>query len=309
MDYRKNTLGTLTHNQVAFYQSEGYLVLPNLLEKNDIAPAVDALSRKVSTIAEKLFAEGLISDKLEGWPFETRIAGLFSNLTDEHFLKYGLGWREREPGYFKLMSHPKILDAVESLIGGEIYSNPIFNVRPKVPKVAAGEVPWHQDKSYWPGSDSNPVITVWIPFVDADQENGCLHILPRTHRKELLPFHREKETGANYTKIDKEQMSEDGVVALPLSAGGAIFFNDRCIHMSTANRSNHVRWSMDIRYQPADQDKMLDKGAGFLARSRKHPHLVATLDDWLEGKTEHEPPVGFLSALKNHPIVQNLFKL
>ena len=51
---------------------------------------------------------------------------------------------------YDLMSNPKILDAVESLIGGEIFANPVYNVRPKVPHVAAGAVPWHQDKSYWP---------------------------------------------------------------------------------------------------------------------------------------------------------------
>ncbi len=116
------------------------------------------------------------------------------------------------------MSNRKILDAVESLIGGEIFSNPVYNTRPKVPKVSAGAVPWHQDRSYWP----------------------------------------------------------------------AILFNDRCIHMSTPNLSNGVRWSCDLRYQPIDQDPMIEHGAGFLARSRKFPQRVAQLDDWLASRPEHD---------------------
>ncbi len=74
---------------------------------------------------------------------------------------------------------------------------------------------------------------------------------------------------------------------IPVKAGGAVLFNDRCIHMSTANRSDSVRWSVDLRYQPTDQDPMRRHGAGFLARSREHPERVATLQDWLAERLEH----------------------
>ena len=279
--------GSLTREQVAFYNTEGYLALPHLLNEADLAPAVAAMEWKVSFIADDLLANGLISDKLADWPFKTRLAGLFANLTDQHFLKYDRSWRDRLPGYYHLIMNPKILDAVESLIGGELFSNPVYNVRPKVPKVAAGQVPWHQDKSYWPDANANPVITVWIPFVDANLENGCLHLMPRTHTKRVLSWHREQYTGTQYTEIDADHVRGGQVLPLPLEAGGAILFNDRLIHMSTANNSDHVRWSVDLRYQPTDQDPMVQKGIGFLARSRLHPERVATLEDWLAERPEH----------------------
>lgn len=78
-------------------------------------------------------------------------------------------------------------------------------------------------------------------------------------------------------------------VPLPVDAGTAILFNDRCVHCSTPNNSDHVRWSVELRYQPTDQDPMPQHGAGFLARSRQHPDRVATLDDWLRERPEHEP--------------------
>jgi phytanoyl-CoA hydroxylase len=53
------------------------------------------------------------------------------------------------------------------------------------------------------------------------------------------------------------------------------------------NHSDHVRWSVDLRYQPTDQDPMAHKGIGFLARSRLHPERVATLVDWLAQRPEH----------------------
>lgn len=281
--------GSLTDEQVAFYHREGYLALPHLLDEQDMAPAREAMMQKVDMIADELLQDGLIADPLRNEPFKMRLARLFDGKTDKDFLKYGRSWRDRIPGYFVLMSNPKIIDAVESLIGPELFSNPVYNVRPKVPKVAAGAVPWHQDKSYWPDANSNPVITVWIPLVDSTHENGCLHIWPRTHTKRVLSYHPDQHTGTSYTEIDEEHLAnaQREAVALPLKAGGAIFFNDRCVHMSTPNNSNHVRWSVDLRYQPTDQDRMPQHGAGFLCRSRQHPERVATLEDWMANRAEH----------------------
>jgi ectoine hydroxylase-related dioxygenase (phytanoyl-CoA dioxygenase family) len=248
------------------------------------------MEEKVSEIADDLFAAGLVRDRRGDAPFETRLAELFDGLTDADFLKYGRSWRDRRPGYYRLMTNPKILDAVESLIGGEIFANPVYNVRPKVPRVAAGAVPWHQDKSYWPDANANPVITVWIPLVRSDLENGCLHVWPRTHRQRLLSHHAEQVTGTGYTEVDEERIRKlkREAVPVPMEAGGALLFNDRCIHMSTPNLSgNRVRWSVDLRYQPTDQDPMPQHGAGFLVRSRSHPEREATLEDWLAGRPEH----------------------
>jgi hypothetical protein len=47
---------------------------------------------------------------------------------------------------------------------------------------------------------------------------------------------------------------------------------------------------VDLRYQPTSQDPMVTHGAGFLARSRKHPDRVATLEDWLARRSEHGQP-------------------
>ncbi|BBH20716.1 SnoK protein [Paenibacillus baekrokdamisoli] len=280
--------GSLSKEQIDFYKEEGYIVLPNLLNESDIAGVKEAMNQKVSQIAEELMKSSLIEDKLEDRPFKYRLAELFADLQADDFLKYGRSWRDRLPGYYDLMSNAKIIDAVESLIGGEIFSNPVYNVRPKIPKVAAGAVPWHQDKSYWPDANANPVITVWIPLVDANEVNGCLCIKPKTHRKRLLKWHQETTTGTGYTALSEKQLGKTETVVLPVSAGSAILFNDRCLHMSTPNNSDEVRWSVDLRYQPTDQDPMAAHGAGFLARSYNHPERVATLEDWLAERPEHE---------------------
>jgi phytanoyl-CoA hydroxylase len=281
-------LGSLTEEQIKFYDREGYIVLPDLLSDDDLMSAQQAMKEKVEEIATELFNQNLIRDKYASEPFEIRLARLFEDLDDAAFLKFGRSWRERRPGYFDLMANPKILDAVESLIGPEIFANPVYNTRPKVPRVAAGAVPWHQDKSYWPDANSNPVITVWLAMVEADLVNGCLHVWPRTHRTRVQPHHIEMLTKTGYTEADTSGLERRAAVPLPVSRGTAILFNDRCVHMSTPNNSNNVRWSVDLRYQPTDQDPMPQHGAGFLARSKKYPARVATLDDWLAEKPEHD---------------------
>jgi len=222
-------------------------------------------------------------------PFPNRLAELFTGLTAEDFLKYGRSWRDRIPGYFILMSNSKILDAVQSLIGPELFANPVYNVRPKVPKVAAGAVPWHQDKSYWPDANSNPVITVWIPLVDATPINGCLHVIPGTHTQRVIKHEAETYSGTGYLGLRDDVAKGKKVVILPVKAGSPILFNDRLLHMSTPNNSDHVRWSVDLRYQPTDQDPMPQHGVGFLARSRQHPEHIAALADWLANQPEHRP--------------------
>jgi len=282
---------SLTVEQKAFYEREGYLVLENLLSDEELAPAREAMTQKVDQIAAELLKDGKISDPLVSEPFKYRLAKLFAGLTDADFLKYGRSWRDRLAGYFILMSNPKILDAVESLIGPEIFSNPVYNVRPKVPKVAAGAVPWHQDKSYWPDANSNPVITVWIPLIDSTHENGCLHLIPGTHRQRVIDYHKETYSGTGFLETNLEIVQREAkkrpILALPMTAGSALLFNDRLLHSSTPNNSDHVRWSVDLRYQPTDQDPMPQYGAGFLARSRVHPEKVATVEDWLANRPEH----------------------
>lgn len=280
----------MTTAQIEEYDLKGYIVLENLLSDDDMQPVREAMTQKASLIADELFAAGLISDKLEDASFKTRLARLFEGKSDADFLRFGRSWRDRFPGYYHLMCNRKILDAVESLIGPELFSNPVYNVRPKVPGVAAGAVPWHQDKSYWPDANANPVITVWIPLVDSTHENGCLHVIPGTHKRKVVAHGTDTYTGTGYTELPAGYIEtrKKEIVALPMPAGSAVLFNDRLVHSSTPNKSTHVRWSVDLRYQPTDQDRMPQHGTGFLVRSRLHPERVASLEDWLQERTEHK---------------------
>jgi ectoine hydroxylase-related dioxygenase (phytanoyl-CoA dioxygenase family) len=105
----------------------------------------------------------------------------------------------------------------------------------------------------------------------------------------LLTFGAETYSGTGYLEVEDRHMNQTlkrRVLPLPVKAGTAVLFNDRLIHSSTPNNSDHVRWSVDLRYQPTNQDPMPQYGAGFLARSHLYPERVATLEDWLAERPE-----------------------
>ena len=67
------------------------------------------------------------------------------------------------------------MNIAEQLVGEEIIASSVYRLRPKIPNYGYGEVPWHQDSGYFePYCDKDLVVTVWLPLVDADVENGCM---------------------------------------------------------------------------------------------------------------------------------------
>ena len=53
------------------------------------------------------------------------------------------------PGFFALITNPKLLDVAESLCGEELIASSVYRLRPKIPNYNYGAVPWHQDSAYF----------------------------------------------------------------------------------------------------------------------------------------------------------------
>src|SRR5690242_4465269 len=85
---------------------------------------------------------------------------------------------------YRIVSHPKVLDAVESILGPDLL---VWGTRwfSKMP----GEktyVSWHQDATYW-GLHPPNVTTAWVALSASGPENGCMRVVPETHKGALLP--------------------------------------------------------------------------------------------------------------------------
>ena len=191
------------------------------------------------------------------------------------------------PAVFDVLTSSPLLDAVESIIGPEIYSNPTQHVRLKPPEaltpvnhetggIQLGATPWHQDSgTVTEEADDTEILTVWFPIWDADEEAGCLHLVPRSHSEGLLQ-HCPGGTATSppgLLHIPGELFRIGHALPMPMRRGSVLFMHRLTCHGSLPNRGNRIRWSMDLRYNPIGQHTGRAAFPGFVARSREHPEM------------------------------------
>src|SRR5687768_512843 len=235
-------------DQKAEFHGEGYLVVENLFEPEDLQPVRDEINRAIDRHAARQIKEDALSQTYATESFETRLTRITAE-TDQVYKAIAHG-RLHGKGVFKLLTNPALLDLVESLVGPEIIASSVYRLRPKVPGWPDGVVPWHQDSGYFePYCDKELVLTVWIPLVDATPERGCLQVLPRAHTTDV--FRHRRIPGGGYLEIPEDELPAGSVVTVPVPVGGALLLTNKTPHRSTDNVTNVIRWSADVRYQSA----------------------------------------------------------
>lgn len=267
---------SLTAEQVRKFREEGVLVAEGILRDSDLAPLIDDYEAWIDRRARELKAAGKIEDLCEGEPFDRRIACLYAQSPE---INSGLDLMEaRLPGAFRFMRTPRLLDAVESLVGPEITCSPIQHIRAKPPASMSGEgagffnVPWHQDAGVtWEEAEQSDIITCWMPLVDATIENGCMEVMPGAWKRGYLEHQAE-----GGTTIRPDLLPDIPPRPVPVRKGGVIFMHRHMPHRSLPNRSDHVRWSVDLRYQPTGTPTGRPFHPEFIARSRKDPESELT---------------------------------
>lgn len=148
----------------------------------------------------------------------------------------------------RLVGDERLLDVAEQFIGPDIalfashyISKPPFDGQP---------VLWHQDGCYWP-LEPMEVVTLWLAVDDATPENGCMRVIPGTHRMQLQEL-KPREDVANVlnSEIDPARVDETHAVDVILKAGDVSVHHPNIIHGSNANTSPHRRCGLTIRYIP-----------------------------------------------------------
>lgn len=156
-----------------------------------------------------------------------------------------------------IVTHPVILDHVQDIIGPDIvaWGTQYFCKLPGDGKV----VSWHQDASYWPLTPAH-TVTLWLAVDDADRENGCMQVIPGTHRLGILDFDM---SGVDENSVLPQKVK--GVenygepVCFELKAGEISLHADMLVHGSEPNISNRRRCGLTVRYAAASV-RSLDDG-------------------------------------------------
>jgi ectoine hydroxylase-related dioxygenase (phytanoyl-CoA dioxygenase family) len=166
---------------------------------------------------------------------------------------------------YDLATHPKVLDAVERVIGPDIlvHSTTLFSKHP-------GEkfVSWHQDSHYWELSEPR-LVSAWIALSDSTVENGCMRVQPGTQvgRLEHTEVRDENNMLGNGSTITVA-FAEERAVDVVLGAGEMSFHHASVVHGSNPNRSSGNRVGFAIRYVAPEVRQRRGHHAVVLARGR-----------------------------------------
>ena len=84
-------------------------------------------------------------------------------------------------------------------------------------------------------------------MVDVDEENGCLYVVPKSHQNGIIPHYTGGHGG--FLEIAADDLPPAEPIPIPMQAGGVLFMTNLTPDASFENRTDKVRWSVDLRYQ------------------------------------------------------------
>lgn len=216
-------LPTITDDQKKQFQEDGYFLLENVFttdEMNKITVLIEGYQQRHEELLRASSGNGGISRAGE------------ITFTD-HLAEHDSGLRA-------FATRPEFVALTTQLLGPDIdlYWNQSVFKQPEGKK----EFPWHQDDGYTPVTPS-PYLTLWLALNDATPENGCISVLPGSHRRGLVE-HTPSPIGlVCHSSDDPDQ----GVMA-PVKAGSMLVFQSLTMHKSGANTSSGPRKAYILQY-------------------------------------------------------------
>jgi phytanoyl-CoA hydroxylase len=290
------------------FHDEGYLLIEDVFDPiRDLDPVVAEYEAKLDRVATRWATDGTIASTYADLPFTQRFARILNDAGNPGYRPFdiclGGPFRTDEPleasmhagpAVFDLIRHPRLLDVIERLIGGEILSNPIQHVRIKPPEAMLRDdltkrntmmaaVAWHQDQGVaLPEIDDTDILTVWFPVLDATVENGCLCVVPGSHKRGML-LHCPSKPDQSFDLRIPDEIRGAGGFPVPMKRGSILVMHRLTMHSSLSNKSDGVRWSFDLRYQPIGQPTGRPWFPSFVARSHQDPS--SEVHDWRDWAT------------------------
>jgi phytanoyl-CoA hydroxylase len=145
-------------------------------------------------------------------------------------------------------AHPDVVKVLTDIIGPNIkmMQSMLFIKAEGKPGQA-----WHQDESHIPTRDRS-LTAAWIALDDATLDNGCLWVLPGSHRSGILyPTRKQDDPRYDCTK-EAHGFHDEDAIPVEVPAGTAVIFNGYLLHRSLPNKSNGFRRALVNHYMSAE---------------------------------------------------------
>ncbi len=231
-----------TPEEQAFFESNGYIIVRGLAGPDVVTAlsqaTVDGLLRQTPPVEYEADLQ------YPGAPASRAVAGgdTIRRLKEAH---------GRHPLFTGWVAQPRVSGKLRQLLGGPVvmplaHHNCIMTKQP----VFSSETHWHQDIRYW--SYQRPeLISLWLALGHETQQNGCLELVPGSHRETFAPerfdkalFFRE-DLPENAARLSQKIQAE-------LSPGDALFFHCRTLHAAGSNQTRQTKYSVVYTFRAAD---------------------------------------------------------
>ncbi len=252
MSEQHNLTHSLSEEELFTYRQHGYLIRQQVFGASELAVLTDSVERAV-TVA---YAESMRGDTyhLDGKRFVDigPMTVQFEHGDKSETIRVIEPAQHLDTVLEALTEDARIIDPVKSIIGVDAVS--IWTNKLNLKRAGEGSgFGWHQDSPYWVhDSDHVDLLpNVYLAFDDASEENGCLRVIDKSHRRGCLPG---KTDGTQLSGFftDPACFDEKDQVLLEAPAGSLVFFDPHTVHGSEPNRSGNPRRAMVLTYQPAD---------------------------------------------------------
>jgi ectoine hydroxylase-related dioxygenase (phytanoyl-CoA dioxygenase family) len=225
-------MATLAQDALDFYRENGYLLYHQPLFS-----------------AEKF-------ERLRGI-FEEHLAEKGDTLSDEldtpHF---------RDPRLLEFLLSDEVLDLVEPITGPNIalWSSHFICKDPFTGRAT----PWHEDSAYWQDrlEKHEGIVTVWLALDRSTKENGCMRVIPGTHRNGFSSYAPVDMKDNTFHSEITDEIDESKAVYFELEPNECSLHDARIVHGATPNRSPYRRCGYTMRYMPASNRMIPERNRG-----------------------------------------------
>lgn len=187
-----------------------------------------------------------LAETIDGYQLQhvqrLRAKGETSGISRADEITFTIKLAEQDEAIRAFVTRPEFVAISTQLLGPDIdlYWNQSVFKQPE----GKQEFPWHQDDGYAAVTPS-PYLTIWLALNDATIENGCISVLPGSHKRGLVPHWNSPIGYVCHSADDPDQG-----VPVPVKGGSMAVFWSLTMHKSGANVSKGARKAFVIQYAP-----------------------------------------------------------
>ncbi len=241
-----------TADEMAQYERDGYFARTGVFSEDELAPmreAVDGIHDQIERTAREPDVEPvrLIDGKRYQMILGSSVQWEWKDGSGE--IRTMEPYHHLDPRLDAMIDDVRLWGPARDIVGSEGIS--LFSDKLNFKRPGGAPFPWHQDNPYWAFlcDHLDQLVSVGIILDDSTIENGCLWMIPGSHKHGALDcFEDRGVVGRLYTDVDRYELNEP--VPMDLPAGSIVYFHGDIVHGSMSNRSDVRRRLLLLTYQP-----------------------------------------------------------